>query len=581
MKPRDKYEELVSIARRRGFFWPSYEIYGGVSGFIDLGPLGTLLKRNIENKWREFFIHKHQDFIVEIETPVIGPSIVFEASGHVESFTDPIVECLSCHRIYRADHLVEEQLNTKVEGYTPNEITSIIREKNIRCPSCDGELSEVKTFNLLFKTTIGPYRESLGYLRPEAAQGMFTSFKRVFEAYRNKIPIGVAQIGRVSRNEISPRQGMIRLREFTIMEVEFFFDPEDPKCPLLGNVEKQRLNILTGEAKVKNDKPITVTVKEAVSEGIVVNEWLAYFMALAKMFLNELGISDENQVFEEKLPYERAHYSTQTFDQLVKVSRWGWIEVSGHSYRGDYDLSRHMKFSGQDLTVFKRYDKPVIVEKEILKLDIESLKRDLSDEAKKIVTEYLRSNKEELAKIFKKQGYVEIAGTKLNSKYVTVDIEKEKITGKRYIPHVVEPSFGAERLTYVTLEHSLRKKDGRTILSIPIDIAPIQVAIFPLVSKEKLISLALEVKNGLIDLGFKVFYDESGAIGRRYARADEAGVPVCITVDYQSVEDHTVTLRDRDTWNQVRTSIEEVYEKLPKYFKKKLKFNDLGVPVKE
>jgi len=581
VKPRDKYEELVSIARRRGFFWPSYEIYGGVSGFIDLGPLGTLLKRNIENKWREFFIHKHQDFIVEIETPVIGPSIVFEASGHVESFTDPIVECLSCHRIYRADHLVEEQLNTKVEGYTPNEITSIIREKNIRCPSCDGELSEVKTFNLLFKTTIGPYRESLGYLRPEAAQGMFTSFKRVFEAYRNKIPIGVAQIGRVSRNEISPRQGMIRLREFTIMEVEFFFDPEDPKCPLLGNVEKQRLNILTGEAKVKNDKPITVTVKEAVSEGIVVNEWLAYFMALAKMFLNELGISDENQVFEEKLPYERAHYSTQTFDQLVKVSRWGWIEVSGHSYRGDYDLSRHMKFSGQDLTVFKRYDKPVIVEKEILKLDIESLKRDLSDEAKKIVTEYLRSNKEELAKIFKKQGYVEIAGTKLNSKYVTVDIEKEKITGKRYIPHVVEPSFGAERLTYVTLEHSLRKKDGRTILSIPIDIAPIQVAIFPLVSKEKLISLALEVKNGLIDLGFKVFYDESGAIGRRYARADEAGVPVCITVDYQSVEDHTVTLRDRDTWNQVRTSIEEVYEKLPKYFKKKLKFNDLGVPVKE
>ncbi|MCS7364433.1 MAG: glycine--tRNA ligase, partial [archaeon GB-1867-035] len=232
----DKYDKIVELAKRRGFIWPAAELYGGVRGFIDFGPLGAALKRNIEEKWRRWFILRHQDFIVEIETPVVMPARVFEASGHLEHFTDFIVECTKCHRKFRADHLIVEQTEIRdVEFLSIEELNSIIKEKNVKCPECSGKLGLVQTFNLLFKTTIGPYSESIGYARPEAAQGMFLAFKRVYEVMRNKLPLGIAQLGRVLRNEISPRQGPIRLREFTIMELELFFDPEDPKCPLFDD----------------------------------------------------------------------------------------------------------------------------------------------------------------------------------------------------------------------------------------------------------------------------------------------------------------------------------------------------------
>ncbi|MEM3904930.1 MAG: glycine--tRNA ligase, partial [Sulfolobales archaeon] len=180
----DKYEKIVELAKRRGFFWPSYEIYGGVAGFYDLGPLGTLLKNRIVEKWREWFVKRNQGFVVEIETPIIMPYKVLEASGHVEHFTDPIVECLRCGRKFRADQLVEESLNVKVEGMGIDELSRLIRDKGVKCPLCGGELSDVKLFNLLFTTTIGPYSQDIGFLRPEAAQGIFTAFKRVYDAFR-------------------------------------------------------------------------------------------------------------------------------------------------------------------------------------------------------------------------------------------------------------------------------------------------------------------------------------------------------------------------------------------------------------
>ena len=581
MTIQDKYEKIVELARRRGFFWPAYEIYGGVSGFYELGPLGTLLKKNIENKWREWFIKKHQEYVVEIETPVITLSKVLEASGHVEHFTDPIIECTKCGRVFRADHLVEEKLRIKVEGLDVNEINKIIKEHDLRCPVCGGPLSDVRLFNLLFQTTIGPYKGNIGYLRPEAAQGMFVAFKRVYDVMRAKLPIGIAQIGRVARNEISPRQGMIRLREFTIMEVEFFFDPEEPECPLLDRVANTKLRILTAEAKKRGEeKPEEYRVSEAVEERIIINPWLAYWMTVARDFVHELGVPYENMYFEDKLPHERAHYSSQTFDQLVRVSRWGWIEVSGHSYRGDYDLSRHMKYSGQDLRVFKSYIEPRIAKVKKLWINKGLIGKDYKAESRKIIERLQQLPLEEIEKQLKEKGYVEVNGYKLSTKYVRVEEIEEKITGKHFIPHVVEPSFGAERLLYITLEYAYKEKENRVILSIPRDIAPIQVAIFPLVSKKDIINKARQIYRLLIDKGFYVIYDESGSIGRRYARADEIGVPAAITVDYQTLEDDTVTIRDRDTWKQIRVPIRELPTILQKFIYLKLNLEELEQSLK-
>ena len=581
MTIQDKYEKIVELARRRGFFWPAYEIYGGVSGFYELGPLGTLLKKNIENKWREWFIKKHQEYVVEIETPVITLSKVLEASGHVEHFTDPIIECTKCGRVFRADHLVEEKLRIKVEGLDVNEINKIIKEHDLRCPVCGGPLSDVRLFNLLFQTTIGPYKGNIGYLRPEAAQGMFVAFKRVYDVMRAKLPIGIAQIGRVARNEISPRQGMIRLREFTIMEVEFFFDPEEPECPLLDRVANTKLRILTAEAKKRGEeKPEEYRVSEAVEERIIINPWLAYWMTVARDFVHELGVPYENMYFEDKLPHERAHYSSQTFDQLVRVSRWGWIEVSGHSYRGDYDLSRHMKYSGQDLRVFKSYTEPRIAKVKKLWINKGLIGKDYKAESRKIIERLQQLPLEEIEKQLKEKGYVEVNGYKLSTKYVRVEEIEEKITGKHFIPHVVEPSFGAERLLYITLEYAYKEKENRVILSIPRDIAPIQVAIFPLVSKKDIINKARQIYRLLIDKGFYVIYDESGSIGRRYARADEIGVPAAITVDYQTLEDDTVTIRDRDTWKQIRVPIRELPTILQKFIYLKLNLEELEQSLK-
>jgi glycyl-tRNA synthetase len=577
IKTPDKFTVINELARRRGFFWQSYEIYGGVSGFVTYGFLGAKLKQNIEKKVRDLFVTKLG--ILEIESPIIAPRKVFEASGHIGHFKEPMVECLKCKRRFRADHLLQESAKvspSEAEKLSLKEVKEAIEKHDVSCPECGGTFGEPKHFLTMFKTTIGPYSDAVGYGRPEAAQGIFVEFKRLHEMAREKLPFGIIQIGHALRNEISPRQGLIRMREFTIIDLEFFFDPENPSCFLLEKFQNETLRLLPVKNKVRDSEEIVeVTVKEALEKGCIKAEWQAVFMASAKRLLIELGVPAEKQRFIEKLPWERAHYALQSFDQEIYVERWGWVEVSGHAFRTDYDLKRHMQFSGMDMRVFKEHENPVEKEQTIVKPLMVKLGPAFKEEAAKVVETLSRAKPEEVEASIKKEGYYMLGEYKILPGYV--EITRQRITerGKRFIPYVVEPSFGSDRLVHVALEFAYHVKDGRAVLSFPRDIVPIQLGVYPLVSKDGLPEKALRVHQKLINEGLLVEYDEAGSIGRRYARADEIGIPLGITIDYRTIKDDTVTIRDRDSWKQVRSRIEDLPELLHKYFRWKANFKDL------
>jgi glycyl-tRNA synthetase len=574
----DKYEIVSELARRRGFFWPSYEIYGGVSGFITYGHLGTLLKQRMEAKFREFFVKPLG--ILEMESSIITPAKVFEASGHVEAFREPMAECLKCKKRFRADHLLQEQAkmsDTETEKLSLKELAGELKKHEIRCPECGGELDKPKYFMTMFTTTIGPYSNAVGYGRPEAAQGVFVEFRRLYETARERLPLGVVQIGHALRNEISPRQGPVRLREFTIADIEFFFDPEDPQCTMLKEVENETLRLIPAERKRKDVKEaVEVTVKETLQKGYIKTEWQAYFMVLAKHFLNQLGVPDDKQRFIEKLEWERAHYSAQGYDQEIYFDRWGWTEVSGHNYRTDYDLKQHMEHSGVDMQVFKEYDKPKLLEKVVAESVLAKIGPAFREDAQKVAALLSKADAEEVEKSFREKGYYTAESFKIFPEHVTIVRRKVEETGRRFNPHVVEPSFGIDRLVYVALEYAYDKREDRTLLKLPRELVPVQVGVYPLVTRDGLVERAKQLQDMLKKEGFMVEYDEAGSIGRRYARADEAGTPLCITVDYQTLEDDTVTIRDRDSWRQVRTKIEKLPQSLHAYFCYKKDFGDMG-----
>jgi len=578
----DKYELLSDLAKRRGFFWPSFEIYGGVSGYIDLGPLGSKLKRNLEERWLKFFVHRHG--FVTITSPVINPEKIFIASGHIEHFKDLIVSCRNCNRHFRADQVITEAMpgraDIATEAMTAKEIDQFVEENHIRCPECGGSLTQSEHFSTMFRTNIGPYGDLLGYGRPEAAQGIFVDFKRVYEVCRERLPIGIAQIGTVMRNEISPRQGPIRLREFTIMELEFFFDPDEPGCEFMERVGNVELPLLLGEERERgSSKIIRLLAPEAAARGYVRNEWSAYFMAVSVEFANSLGIPFEKQRFEEKLVTERSHYSTQTFDHQVWLDRWGWVEIAGHAYRTNFDLSAHIKYSGVDLSIFKPYPTPVEKKVTVVIPNETALGPLLREKTQSVVESLVSAKPEEIRKAFAESGYFEVQGFRVLPSHVRFEERHVRETGKRVVPHVVEPSFGAERIAYATLEHAYTRVSDRVVLRLPIDLAPVQMMVFPLMTKDGLAEVASDVASFLLEQDFDVEYDASGTIGRRYARADEIGVPISITVDYQSLKDGTVTLRDRDTWRQVRNEWRNIPDLMRGFLRGKLAFSELGKSV--
>lgn len=541
--------EIMEIALRRGFIFPSYEIYGGVSGFYDYGPLGATLKKNLEDLWRRYFCL--EEGFLEVSTPTVAPQEVFMASGHVDSFTDPIVECRECGNFLRADHLLETR-GIQAEGLTLSQVDAALKEGGIKCPDCGGDLGEVTNFNLMFKTYIGPGKGKAGYLRPETAQGMFTLFNRLYSFYRHKLPFGIAQVGKAYRNEISPRQGLIRLREFSQAELEIFVDPRDKSHPSFELYSKDEIRLLPRD----REESFRIKLEDSVEEGIVSNQFLGYYLARTRDFLLACGIPEERLRFRQHLHEEMAHYARDCWDAEVYTRRFGWIEAVGIADRGDYDLRAHERESNSEIKAFREYGEPRKVKKEVVEPDMSRLGPEFKEEAKEVARQLRALSPEEVEGGAK----VEAGGREvtLDKSYYQVREREEKITGEKFYPHVIEPSFGMDRILYALLESSYSCREGKNVLGFLPSVAPIKVSVFPLVKKGPLLEVAREIHLGLKTSGLYSSYEENDSIGRRYARGDEAGVPYAVTVDFKSLEEGTVTLRDRDSTEQVRVKREEV-----------------------
>lgn len=487
-KKESKLEQIESIAKRRGFFWPAAEIYGGIAGFWNYGPLGTALKNKLVQQWRKEFVKNEGAY--EIETTDILPEIVWVASGHAEGFNDKQTVCKKCKNRFRADHLIEDTVKSieKLEGKSCEELTEIIKNKNIKCPKCGGQLDDVAIFNLMFEISLGPKGEIKCYLKPETTQSSVIDFPNVYRSQRGKLPLKIGQIGRSFRNEISPRQIFIRMREFNMAELQIFFNHEETKWIGYKNIKDFKVRILPAQMRGKDEKEVEVTIEEALKKGWIPNELIAYYIAKVFMFFeNVLKIDRMFLRFKELLPEERAHYAKVHWDFEVYTEEFGWKENVNNAWRSDYDLKRHQQYSKQSLEVFE------------------------------------------------------------NDKHI--------------LPNMYEPSFGIDRMILHLLLHSYKSDDKRVWLSLPKALAPFSAAVFPLVNKDGIDRKAEEIYESLKN-DYDIFYDDSGSIGRRYARADEIGIPFCITIDHQTLEDDTVTVRDRDTTKQERAKIAELKKKI-------------------
>ncbi len=470
---KDKAAIIEELARRRGFFWIGSEIYNGLSGFYDYGHLGSAMKRKWEDIWRAYFLSLDENF-VEIEPAEIMHENVFIASGHATSFVDPIVKCKKCGNVERADHLLEDVLKENFEGLTSSEMASLIKKHKIKCTKCKGLLEEVGTFNMMFPLEVGVENPQKAYLRGETAQGVYVNFSRAFEQLRKRLPLGIAIIGRAYRNEISPRNLIIRMRSFTQAELQIFFDADSiDSHPKFNEIADYNLRVLcAGSKKIEE-----MSCKEMSKK---LPKFYAYHMAIVQMFyLDVLNIPPAMFRFRELSKEERAFYNKFHWDIELDLSI-GWKEVGGVHYRTDHDLGGHQKVSKKDMSV---------------------------------------------------------------------NIEDKKI-----LPHVLELSFGVDRNIYALLDLFFEEAKERTVLKFPSRLAPYDCAVFPLVNKDGIPEKSREVMD-LLKTKLSAFYDESGSIGRRYRRVDEIGVPFAITIDHKTLEDDTVTIRNRDTMQQDRIEI--------------------------
>jgi len=494
----NKTDAILDIAKRRGFFWQNSLIHGAMAGFYDYAHLGCLLKKKWESQWREFFLGLDDNFY-EISVCHIMPEHVFKASGHLASFVDPIVKCKKCGNVERADHIIEDELKESFEGASLEKMAELIKAHRIKCPKCKGPLEETGILNMMFPLNVGTGADvRKGYLSPETAQGAYINFKLEFECLRRKLPMGLAIIGKAYRNEISPRNVLIRMREFTQAELQVFFDPDTiGEHPKFQEIENLRIRVFP--AKNRDSGKIEEVQAKEVVKNLGMPKFYVYHMAkIQQFYLDVLKLPKERFRFRQLTDEEKAFYNKYHWDiELNLESLGGFKEVAGLHYRTDHDLAGHQSVSGESQEV--------------------------------------------------------------------------NIEGKKFIPHVLELSFGVDRNIYALFELSLAAeekvegKEPRDVMRFPRLVSPQDAGIFPLVNKDGLQEKSREVQNLLKDHGFQVFYDESGSIGRRYRRIDEIGVAAGITIDYDSLKNEDVTLRDRDSMKQVRVKISELPEALKRF----------------
>lgn len=472
------YDQIIQLALERGFYFPSCEIYADApAGFWEYGPSGVSLKNKFIELWRRELVRR--DRMWEIDGSQIMSKSVFVASGHLSSFADPIATCQKCKSIFRADKMIAEMTSIVVpESADLSEFDTVIKEKGITCPKCHGTFDNIRKFNMMFRVGIGPQSED-AYLRPETCQSIFVDFPRLFKTMRGKLPIGIAQIGKSFRNEISPRQSLLRLREFYQAEIEVFCNPNKLNdLDRFSEIENTELRLMI------DDKIQAMSCKEAVDSGILPNKLVAYYLGILIEFYQKTGIDVSKSRFRKLGDKEKAFYASIAFDFEVETTI-GWLELVACNYRSDYDLKSHSVTSKE--------------------------------------------------------------------KFEVLD-DNEKV-----LPHVFEISMGIDRSLYTILEHGFKedKENDRIVLSIKPYLAPIHVGVLSLVKKDGLAEKTDEVFLRL-RRKFDAFLDHSGAIGRRYRRLDEVGAPFAITVDHQTLQDDTVTMRVRDSMSQERIKISEI-----------------------
>ncbi|KNZ76545.1 Putative glycyl-tRNA synthetase [Termitomyces sp. J132] len=609
--PFDK-TRLEALLNRRFFYAPAFEIYGGVAGLYDYGPPGSSLQANIIAEWRKHFII--EEGMLELDTTIMTPAPVFETSGHVARFADWMVKDTQTGDVLRADHLVGGVLEARLAGdkearglaAAPSsddkkkkkknakaaavkldddvvkqyeailaqagpELGELCRKHKIRNPDTDNEVGEPQQFNLMFTSSIGPTGQHPGYLRPETAQGHFLNFSRLLDFNNGRVPFASAQIGRSFRNEISPRAGLLRVREFTMAEIEHYVDPEDKSHARFADVSSQVITLLDRKVQESgSNQTVQMTIGEAVSSGIIANETLGYFVARIYQFLVKIGINPERLRFRQHMGNEMAHYATDCWDAEIHNST-GWTECVGCADRAAYDLTVHSNKTGQPLVVRQALKEPIVTEKEVAEWNKKALGKTFKADAgvlQKIVEEMPESEllrlKSELNNGTTTVTFPDGKEFQLTSELLTIERRTFKQSIREFTPNVIEPSFGLGRILYTLLEHSFwaREQDvERGVLSLPPVVAPTKVLIVPLSARDEFAPLVQEISLKLRKAGvFSRVDDSNTSIGKRYARNDELGTPFGITVDFASVQKRTITLRERDTTDQRIGSVDQVIE---------------------
>lgn len=613
-------ENLESVLKRRFFYAPAFELYGGVSGLYDYGPPGCSFQANVIDIWRKHFVLEED--MLEVDTTMLTPYEVLKTSGHVDKFSDWMCKDPKTGEIFRADHLVEEVLEARlkgdkearglasaapeeedadkkkrkkkvkeikavklddevvkeyesilaqIDGFSGEELGGLMTKYDIRNPVTNEPLELPKAFNLMFETAIGPSGQLKGYLRPETAQGQFLNFNKLYDFNNLKMPFASAAIGKSFRNEISPRAGLLRVREFLMAEIEHFVDPQNKKHERFDEVKDIKLTFLPKEVQQSGStQVIETTVDEAVSSGLVDNETLGYFLARIYLFLIKIGVDPSRLRFRQHMANEMAHYAADCWDAELQTS-YGWIECVGCADRSAYDLTVHSNKTKQKLVVKEKLVEPKVVTQYEIELEKKKFGPKFRKDApvvEKFLLELSQDELKQYAADLEANGAMKFTvpelptEIELDSGFVKIALQTKTIHVREYTPNVIEPSFGIGRIIYSIFEHRFWTRPESTergVLSFPPIVAPTKVLLVPLSNNEELQPILKEISRVLRkeQIPFKV--DDSGAsIGKRYARNDELGTPFGITIDFESVKDRSITLRERDSTKQVRGSVEQV-----------------------